>query len=196
MPASAAGDVRVHRAGERGGVPVTDAEGEDGSVAGGDRLAADLDVRQRHAIAPRWERVSGSAAPPRPCRRRRVGRRSPAGRELLGVLQPCDGASAIMLALFLCPATRKSWARAATSLGVISPVLTRSDICVNRSSPGFASLVHQAADAVKHSRFRAPTPARSWVPAALLYGLALPAQAKSSQIRSASACQGTPSRTL
>lgn len=62
--------------------------------------------------------------------------------------------SAIMLALFLCPAIRKSWARAATSLGVISPVLTRSDICVNRSSPGFASLVHQAADAVKHSRFR------------------------------------------
>jgi hypothetical protein len=104
--------------------------------------------------------------------------------------------SAIMLALFLCPAIRKSWARAASSLGVISPVLTRSDICVSRSSPGFASLAHQAADAVKHSRFRAPTPARSWVPAALLYGLALPSQAKSSQLRTASACQGTPSRTL
>jgi len=76
--------------------------------------------------------------------------------------------SAIMLALFLCPAIRKSWARAASSLGVISPVLTRSDICVSRSSPGFASLAHQAADdalvavMAKLGRFRGESRFTTW----------------------------------
>jgi hypothetical protein len=66
-PAGTAGGVQLHRAEEFLRVAATDAQSEDDSVAAGDRLAADLDVRQRHvvsAVAPCGTSASPTVALP------------------------------------------------------------------------------------------------------------------------------------